>query len=79
MDSELEEKIDALIQKAHKDLKTRIVREVSKSLNKSIKDQARELKSNNSSSSKHKKHVASPTKEKKSSRRKNDDSDYYDE
>jgi len=84
MDSDLEEKIDTLIQKACKDLKTRIMREVSKSLNKTLKDQARELKSN-ASSSKSKKQVTSSsgggrTKGKKSSRNKNDsDSDYYDE
>lgn len=89
MDSELEEKIDTLIQKACKDLKTRIMREVSKSLNKTLKEQARELKSN-SSSSKSKKQVTSSSgsggrgrgggRGKKSSRNKDDsDSDYYDE
>jgi len=87
MDSELEEKIDTLIQKACKDLKTRIMREVSKSFNKSLKEQARELKSN-SSTSKNKKQVASSTGRgssrgsggKKSHKNKDDsDSDYYDE
>ena len=86
MDSELEEKIDILIQKACKDLKTRIMREVSKSLNKTLKEQTRELKSN-VSSSKSKKQVTSSSgsggrggRGKKSSRNKNDsDSDYYDE
>ena len=85
MDSELEEKIDTLIQKACKDLKTRIMREVSKSLNKTLKEQARELKSN-ASSSKSKKQVTSSSggrgrgRGKKSSRNKDDsDSDYYDE
>ena len=87
MDSELEEKIDTLIQKAYKDLKTRIMREVSKSLNKTLKEQARELKSN-ASSSKSKKQVTSSSgnggrgggRGKKSSRNKDDsDSDYYDE
>ena len=90
MDSELEEKIDTLIQKACKDLKTRIMREVSKSLNKTLKEQARELKSN-VSSSKSKKQVTSSSgsggrgrggggRGKKSSRNKDDsDSDYYDE
>jgi len=89
MDSELEEKIDTLIQKVCKDLKTRIMREVSKSLNKTLKEQARELKSN-ASSSKSKKQVTSTSESggrgrgggrgKKSSRNKDDsDSDYYDE
>lgn len=83
MDSDLEEKIDTLIQKACKDLKTRIMREVNKSLNKTLKDQARELKSN-TSLSKSKKQVTSSSgsgcKGKKSSRNKDDsDSDYYDE
>ena len=85
--TELEEKIDTLIQKACKDLKTRIMREVSKSLNKTLKEQARELKSN-ASSSKRKKQVTSSSgsggrrggRGKKSSRNKDDsDSDYYDE
>lgn len=83
MDSELEEKIDTLIQKACKDLKTRIMREVSKSLTKSLKEQARELKSN-TSTSKNKKQVASSSSRgsggRKSYRNKDDsDSDYYDE
>tara|TARA_Y100000389_G_scaffold105773_1_gene102659 strand:+ start:1590 stop:1856 length:267 start_codon:yes stop_codon:yes gene_type:complete len=88
MDSELEEKIDTLIQKACKDLKTRIMREVSKSFNKSLKEQARELKSS-SSTSKNKKQGASSTGRgrgrgsgggRKSHKNKDDsDSDYYDE
>ena len=84
MDSDLEEKIDTLIQKACKDLKTRIMREVSKSLNKSLKEQARELKSN-SSTSKNKKQVSSTSGRgrgiaRKSHKNKDDsDSDYYDE
>lgn len=94
MDSELEEKIDILTKKALGDLKTRIMREVSKSLTKSLKEQARELKSNVSSTYKNKKQVTSSTRDrrrdskgsdgvgkaKKSSRNKDDsDSDYYDE
>jgi len=82
MDSELEEKIDTLIQKTYKDLKTRIMREVSKSINKSLKEQARDIKSN-TTSSKSKKQVTSSSsggRGKKSSRNKYDsDSDYYDE
>lgn len=83
MDSELEEKIDTLIQKACKDLKTRIMREVSKSLNKSLKEQARELKSN-ASTSKNKKQVTTSSGigsgDRKSRKNKDDsDSDYYDE
>lgn len=45
MDRELEEQIDELIQKATKDLKTRICRVVIRHQNKLLKDQARELKS----------------------------------
>ena len=45
MDSELEEQIDELIQKATKELKTRICRVVIRHQNKLLKDQARELKS----------------------------------
>ena len=45
MDRELEEQIDELIQKATKELKTRICRVVIRHQNKLLKDQARELKS----------------------------------
>lgn len=44
MDSELEDQIDALINKSVKDLRTRIVRVVARHTNKSLKAQARELK-----------------------------------
>lgn len=45
MDRELEEQIDELIHKATKDLKTRLVRVVSRHQAKLLKDQARDLKS----------------------------------
>lgn len=45
MDRDLEDKIDTLIQKATTELKTRIVREVTRSMNRVLKEQARELKS----------------------------------
>ena len=44
MDRELEEQIDSIIQKATKDLKTRICRVVVRHQNKLLKDQAREFK-----------------------------------
>jgi hypothetical protein len=45
MERELEEQIDDIIQKANKDLKSRIVRIVSRHQSKLLKEQARELKS----------------------------------
>lgn len=45
MDRELEDQIDTLITKATKDLKTRILRVVTRYNNKVLKQQARELKS----------------------------------
>lgn len=45
MDRELEEQIDELIQKATKELKTRICRVVIRHQNKLLKEQAREFKS----------------------------------
>jgi len=44
MDRELEEQIDSIIQKATKDLKTRIVRIAIRHQNKLLKNQAREFK-----------------------------------
>jgi hypothetical protein len=44
MDRELEEQIDELINKATKDLKSRICRVVIRNQNKLLKDQAREFK-----------------------------------
>lgn len=52
MDRDLEDKIDILIQKATKDLKTRIVREVTRSVNRTLKEQARDLKSSGGTTSK---------------------------
>lgn len=48
MDRDLESKIDILIHKFTNDLKTRIVREVTRSMNRVLKEQARELKSSTS-------------------------------
>ena len=52
MDRDLEDRIDILVQKATKDLKTRIVREVTRSMNKALKEQARGLKSSGGATSK---------------------------
>ena len=49
MDRELEQQIDEIINKATKDLKSRIARIVIRHQNKLLKDQARELKSGVSS------------------------------
>lgn len=51
MDRELEQQIDELIQKSTKDLKARICRAVTKSFNKALKDQAKELKNGAGASS----------------------------
>mgnify|MGYP001436528134 CR=1 FL=1 len=44
MNKELETQIDELILKAHKDLRLRILRVVERSVNKSLKEQAKNLK-----------------------------------
>lgn len=82
--SELEEKIDVIIQKACKDLKSRIMKEVVKGVNKSLKEQVQELKSNSTSKSKKQLAISSTGRGrgrgKKLPKNKDDsDSDYYDE
>jgi hypothetical protein len=49
MDTELEKQIDELICKSNKDLKTRIMRLVTRHQNKLLKEQARELKKSSTS------------------------------
>jgi hypothetical protein len=44
MDRELEDQIATLISKSMRDLNTRITKVVAKSLNKALKEQAKELK-----------------------------------
>jgi hypothetical protein len=44
MDRELEEQIDDIIHKATKDLKTRVVRVITRHITKTLKEQAREFR-----------------------------------
>lgn len=60
MDRELEEQIEDLIQKATKDLKTRIVRVVSRHQTKLLREQARELKTGGGSTTTRKSTSAAP-------------------
>lgn len=86
MDRELEEQIDELIQKSTKDLKTRIVRVVTRSINKALKDHSRELKTVGGGSTTHKtghKAVAAKATSRRSSKKEeryksdNDSDGYY--
>ena len=81
MNSELEEQLDTLIQKTNKDFLARISRIVTRHLNKALKEQARELKSNNgpTTTRRGKKHVekASSNRQSRSKYSDSDSDGYY--
>ena len=79
MYNDLENRIDTLIQKATKDLKTRIVREVNRSINKILKENSRGIKSSDGTTKRGRKADASYTGKSKSRSkdRYDSDSDYY--
>jgi hypothetical protein len=80
MYKEIEGQIDALVQKSNKDLKTRIMRLITRQTNKILKDHERQFK-NKSSSSREKKQVkTSHTKNKPKKKYSDSESDsdgYY--
>lgn len=60
MDPELEEQIDEIVQKAMRDLKTKILKVVVKNQTKLAKEHAKELKNNSSTSKQTKPRERSP-------------------
>lgn len=81
MDSELQNKIDSIIDKAMNDLKGRINREVSRSINKKLKNQARDIKTQSNLPKRGRKKIKEPIQPKKRINKKyySDSEDCYSE